>query len=132
MNSSLSKQLPRDVFLYFLMIFALGGSAISFGILLFQFINIYIPDVASNACLFGGCHGAIRGALSFLIVVFPVLLWSMRFLRKDLDRNPVKQELPIRRWLLYLALFVAGLIFIGDLVALVCRVPSPRPCRSPG
>lgn len=118
-SQQMTKQLPRDVFLYLLMIFALGGSAISFGILLFQFINIYVVDVASDVCRFGGCHNAIRGSLAFLIVVFPVLLWSTRFLRRDLQRNPSKREMPVRRWLLYLTLFVAGLIVIGDLVALV-------------
>lgn len=119
MVSHQNKQLPRDVFLYLLMIFALGGSAISLGILLFQFINIYVPDVASMQCLYGGCHNAIRSALAFMVVLFPVLLWTMRFLRRDLARTPAKRELPIRRWLLYLTLFVAGLIVIGDLVGLV-------------
>lgn len=119
MNSPATKQLPRDVFLYLLMIFALGGSAISFGILLFQFINLYVPDVASRVCAFGGCHDGIRGAVAFLIVVFPVLWWSLSFLRRDVQRHSFKRDLPIRRWLLYLTLFVAGLIVIGDLIALV-------------
>lgn len=119
MQTSVAKQLPRDVFMYLLMIFALGGSAISFGILLFQFINLYVPDVAAQTCVYGGCHSAIRGAFAFLVVVFPILLWSMRFLRRDVHNNPAKRDMPIRRWLLYLTLFVAGLIVIGDLIALV-------------
>lgn len=114
-----SRQMPRDVFLYLLMIFALGGSAISLGIILFQFVNLFIPDVASSQCTFGGCHNAIRSALAFLVVLFPVLFFTMRFLRRDVARFPAKRDVPIRRWLLYLTLFVAGLIVIGDLVALV-------------
>lgn len=105
--------------MYLLMIFALAGSAISLGILLFQYINLFVPDVASTQCQYGGCDSAIRSALAFLIVLFPVLVWSMRFLRRDVRRLPAKRELPIRRWLLYLTLFVAGLIVIGDLVGLV-------------
>lgn len=118
-QSSISRQLPRDVFLYLLMIVALGGSAISFGAMLFQFINLYVPDVASRACDFGRCQNGIRSALAFLVVGFPVLLWVMRFLRNDLRSTPAKRELKIRRWLLYFALFVSALIVIGDVVALV-------------
>lgn len=116
---SVTRQLPRDVFLYLLMIVALGAGAISLGTLLFQYINIYVPDVAAQACFYDSCHQAIRTALAFLIVVFPVLVWVMRFLRRDVAANPEKREMRIRRWLLYLTLFVAGIIVIGDLIALL-------------
>ncbi|HXV26575.1 MAG TPA: DUF5671 domain-containing protein [Candidatus Paceibacterota bacterium] len=118
-TNAVSRQLPRDVFLYLLMIFALGAGAISLGTLLFQFINIYVPDVAAQACYYDSCHQAIRTALAFLIIVFPVLIWVLRFLRRDVAAYPEKREMRIRRWLLYLTLFVAGLIVIGDLIALV-------------
>jgi len=114
-----ARQLPRDVFLYLLMISALAASTISFGVLLFQFINLSVTDAATQQCLYGQCHNAIRNALAFLVIVFPVLVWVMRFLKRDIKKTPTKRDLPIRRWLVYLALFVASLIVIGDLVALV-------------
>ena len=118
-GQQVGRQLPRDVFLHLLMIVVLAMTAIYLGVLLFQFINIYIADVASDACLYSSCQDAVRMAVAFLIIVFPVLVWVTRFLSRDVAANPAKRDLWIRRWLLYLTLFVAGLIVIGDLIALV-------------
>ncbi|MBX4211180.1 MAG: hypothetical protein KW806_00045 [Candidatus Yanofskybacteria bacterium] len=115
-----SQNLPRDVFLYLLAIVALGISAVNFGTLLFQFINIYIPDAIADQFRYtAGYYNTIRWALASLVIVFPVYLWVTRFLHRDIARMPEKRELKIRRWLLYLTLFVAGVVIIGDLVALV-------------
>ncbi len=115
-----NKNLPRDVFLYLLAIVALGMTAVNFGTLLFQFINIYVLDVIADQFRYQSAYySSIRWAVSTLIIVFPVFLWVSRFLKRDIDRNPEKRELKIRKWLLYLTLFVAGVVIIGDLVALV-------------
>lgn len=118
MDKPSNRQLPRDVFLYFLMVFALGTAAANLGSILFQFINLYIPgEVGYN--FFGSAKAAIRFAVSSLVVVFPVLVWVLRFLARDMAVQPEKRDLKIRKWLLYFTLFVTGLIVVGDLVALV-------------
>lgn len=115
-----SKTLPRDVFLYLLSIISLVASAVSLGILLFQYINIYFPDVISDPYFSpSNYYGTIHSALAALIVFFPVYFWVSRFLKKDIEVNPEKRELKIRKWLLYLTLFVAGLAMIGDVIALI-------------
>ena len=116
-----SKQLPRDVFLYLLMIVALGMSAVNFGTLLFQFINLYIPDALNTAGYDYSSNylNVIRWTLASIIVAFPVLVWITRFLRRDIVSSPEKRELKIRKWLIYLTLFVAGVVVLGDLIALV-------------
>lgn len=116
-----SKQLPRDVFLYLLMIVALGMSAINFGTLLFQFINLYVPDALN---MIGYDYSSsylntIRWTLASIVVAFPVFVWVTRFLKRDIIANPEKRELKIRKWLIYLTLFVAGVVVLGDLIALV-------------
>lgn len=117
-NTPSTRQLPRDVFLYFLMIFALGTAAANMGNILFQFINLYVPgEVGYN--FFGSAQSAIRFAVSSLVIVFPVLVWVLRFLNRDIKKEPAKRDLKIRKWLLYFTLFVTGIIVIGDLVALV-------------
>ncbi|MEX2033038.1 MAG: DUF5671 domain-containing protein [Candidatus Colwellbacteria bacterium] len=116
----MNKNLPRDVFLYLLAIVTLVASAVSFGILVFQYINIYFPDILTDYYFSKSAYfGSIRQSLAVLIVVFPVYIWVSRFLRKDIEENPEKRELKIRKWLLYLTVFAAGLTIIGDLVALV-------------
>lgn len=115
-----NKNLPRDVFLYLLSIVALGMLAVNFGALLFQFINIYVPDaVADQYGYASSYYQSVRWEIASLVVVFPVFLWVSRFLSRDIQANPEKRELKIRKWLLYLTLFVAGVVVIGDLIALV-------------
>lgn len=122
MNNEIQKTFPRDMFLYFLSIITLAVSAIAFGTLLFQYTNIYISDPLTDSFRPISSHfGAIRQALASLVIVFPVYIWVSWFLQKDLQRYPEKRELKIRKWLLYLTLFVASIIIIVDLVTLVLR-----------
>ena len=86
--------------------------------LLFQFVNLQIPDPLS----YGSTEGArsmIRFAVSSIIIVFPVYLWVMRFLERSYAAEPGRKEIRIRKRLTYFTLFAAGLIIMGDLVALV-------------
>lgn len=114
------RNLPRDVFLYLLAVVALGMVAVNFGVLLFQYINVYVPDVVADRYLTADVYyGSIRWAVATLIIVFPVFIWVWRFLKRDIAANPEKREMRVRKWLLYLTLFVASVVIIGDLVALV-------------
>src|SRR3989344_1859795 len=117
---TLNKNLPRDTFLCLLSIVTLVASAVSFGVLIFQYINVYFPHLLNDYYFSpSNYHGTIRQALATLIVILPVYVWVSRFLRKDVLNNPEKRELKIRKWLLYFTVFVAALVVIGDLVALI-------------
>lgn len=84
--------------------------------LLFSYINIAFPD-ALNPYYDAG--GAIRWSLALLIIIFLVYFWVSWFLQKDIARDSAKNEIKIRKWLLYLTLFLAALLIIGDFVALI-------------
>lgn len=115
-----TKNLPRDVFLYLLSIITLVTVSISFGIVVFQIINVYIPDIVSDPYFSRSSYlSTMRSSLAALVIVLPVFLWVSWFLRKDSNKNPEKKDLKIRRWLLYFTLFVAALVIIGDLVTLL-------------
>lgn len=117
---SITKNLPRDVFLYLLAIITLVTVSVSFGIVIFQIINVHIPDIISDPYSSRSSYlGTMRDALAALIIVLPVFLWVSWFLKKDIYKFPEKKELKIRKWLLYLTLFVAALVIIGDLVTLL-------------
>ncbi len=117
---NMNKNLPRDVFLYLLSIVTLIASAVYFGILVFQYINVFFPDLINDYYFSpASYYGTIRQALATLIVIFPVYIWVSIFLKKDIEENPEKRELKIRKWLLYFTVFVAALVAIGDLVALI-------------
>ncbi|HXK37290.1 MAG TPA: DUF5671 domain-containing protein [Candidatus Paceibacterota bacterium] len=105
----------RDVFLYLLMIVVLGMSAGSLGNLIFQIINHAFPEATD----YSYAIMAMRFPIAMLLVAIPVLMWVMRRLHRDITEDPEKLEFKVRKWLLYLTLFVAGLFVIGDLIGLI-------------
>ena len=106
----------KDFFLWLGAMAALYISAISFIVLLHQYIQVLFPDIALEP--YGGTFysGAIRFAIASLIVFFPVYVWLTRILHQDIRKNPEKKELWVRRWLVFLTLFVAGIAMAVDLV----------------
>lgn len=108
---------PKDFFLHLGVVVALYVSAISLLNLLFQTINYAFPDALAG---YGDPYSyGIRLAVATLIIIFPLYLLLSWFLAKGYETEPSKRELPIRKWLLYLTLFVAGIAVIVDLVVLV-------------
>lgn len=107
---------PRDVFIYLLVIIMLYTSVCMLLTLLFDYVDIGFPDPLDSSA---NQLESIRMAVAVLVVTFPVYLWASRFIARDLAAHPEKSELSIRRWLLFLTLFLAALLIIGDLIALV-------------
>ncbi|MDP2629383.1 MAG: DUF5671 domain-containing protein [Candidatus Harrisonbacteria bacterium] len=112
----MNKNTPRDFFLYLFATGALYFIAVTIIALLWQYVNYFFPDPAFYQ---GGISSGMRFAIATLIVVFPIYIGVMRFLSKDIDRNPEKKNLAIRKWLTYVTLFVAAVTIIVDLVSLV-------------
>lgn len=112
---------PRDVFLHLLVIITLYISAVNFGVLLFQYINIYFPDPLIDPQYRPAVFGPLRFAIASLVIVFPLYIWLTWFLEREFMRSPEKRELKARKWLLNFTLFAAALIIVGDLIALVNR-----------
>lgn len=108
----------KDIFLQLLAIVTLYGSAVGFVTLLFQFTNVRFPD-ALDYYSFSNAYRSIRFAVSSLIIIFPVYVWVVRFLERSYKQEPERKAIRIRKWLVYFTLFAAGLIIMGDLVALV-------------
>lgn len=114
------KTLPKDFFLHLLSIVALYASSISFLVFAFQCVNVFFPDV-----LQGGYYNSLssyesmRWAIAMLIVFFPTYIGTSVFLNKEYIKEPEKKNLRVRKWLLHFTLFVAALIILGDLVALI-------------
>ena len=111
------KTTPKDFFLQVGTMAALYVSAVSIINLLFQTINYAFPD---KLAYYGDPYSTgIRWAIASLIIIFPLFLALSWLGGKDFRATPEKRELPIRKWLIYLTLFVAGIAVIVDLIALV-------------
>ncbi|KKW42553.1 MAG: hypothetical protein UY92_C0006G0114 [Candidatus Magasanikbacteria bacterium GW2011_GWA2_56_11] len=117
------KASPRDFFLHLLAMVLLYASAASFTAVIYQLINLSIPDPLEQNGYFSetGARSILRHALSMLIVMFPVYIGITLYLQKVYTRNEAKRGLKIRRWLIYLTLFAAALIILFSLVSLLNR-----------
>lgn len=109
---------PKDVFSYLLMIAMFYVSIVSFLTIIFQYINVLIPDVLDSYARTYQMS-MIRNFSSALIVTFPVYILMSWFIGKDLIAHPNKRSLSIRKWLIYLTLFIAAITIIVDLITLV-------------
>ncbi|MEK7073510.1 MAG: DUF5671 domain-containing protein [Patescibacteria group bacterium] len=112
----------REAFLYLVLFLTLYISSFSFGTLLFQFINRWMPDPLLGSYVYDSSLSAIRWSTASLIIAFPVFLWLSAFLNKAIVKDPEKRGSKVRKWLTYLTLFVAAGIIIGDLITLVFNV----------
>jgi len=84
--------------------------------ILFGLISHFFPDPLMN---YYSPEAEVRWPLALLVVIFPVYVWVSRFLTKDIFANPEKIGLRVRKWLLYLTVFLAVILLIGDLVTLI-------------
>ncbi|HWR01310.1 MAG TPA: DUF5671 domain-containing protein [Chlorobaculum sp.] len=109
----------REAFFYLLLFVSLYITAFNFGSLLFVFIEQAIPDPASQADIERLTVDTIRGAVSALIVAFPLFLYLSRKIGIELLSSPVGRSSGIRRWLTYITLFIASCIIIGDVSILL-------------
>ncbi|MEK7133941.1 MAG: DUF5671 domain-containing protein [Patescibacteria group bacterium] len=111
------KVTPKDFFLWAGAMIALYISIFALINLLFDYINYVFPDVLNYYA--DPYSSSIRYEMAALIVLFPLFLLLIRFVRKDIARVPEKRDLWIRRWVLYLTVFIAGAAVAGALITLI-------------
>lgn len=111
------KVTPKDFFLWLGAMAALYMSAVSLILLLHNIIDYSFP---SELVRYGDPYsGAIRFAIASLVVMFPLYVWLTRMLHQDIRKNPFKKLLWVRRWLIFITLFVAGATMAIDLIAVI-------------
>ena len=110
---------PRDLFLHLLVVVTLYWSAISFITLIWQFINNWFPDALTSYYSGDYSLGLIRFNVSAIIIVFPVFIIISWYLNKIYRREAAVRDSRIRKWLIYLTLFITSLVIIGDLIFVI-------------
>ncbi len=111
---------PRDFFLHLMAMVALYASTISFTTVMYQVININVPDALES--YYQSYESLLRTGLSFLIIFFPVLILTTWMLKKGYDKKPESAHLWVRRWMIYFTLFVSAVIIMVTSVILVNRL----------
>jgi Domain of unknown function (DUF5671) len=112
------KTTAKDFFLWAGAMVAFYWSAIAFIFLIFNYINYSFPNALSY---YSGdpYQGGISYEMASIIILFPLYMFLMRFIRADIMKDSSRGEIWVRRWLLILTLFVSGLTIVIDLVTLL-------------
>jgi hypothetical protein len=112
------KTTAKDFFLYLGVIIGLYVSSVSFLMLAFQIIDKVFPLAGEYV---GNYDSSIRSSLAALIIFFPAFIYVSYLANKGLLESPEKKEMWVRRWMIFLTLFVAGLTIAIDLTTLIYR-----------
>jgi hypothetical protein len=117
-----SKLTPRFFFISLGVLVTLITSVSSFLILFFETLNKKFPDALNSVYQYGYNSynfEAIRGSLATLIIFFPVFIILTYFWIRESREDIGHLNLTVRKWMVYLILFIASLVIIIDLVTLV-------------
>lgn len=109
---------------FFLHVFStlvLFVTAVSFIVVVFQIINIALPDALAESYRIQHYDDELRDALAFLIVSFPMYIASLLYLRKSYVRDGALRNLRSRKWLVNFTLFVAAVTILFFLIAVVMQ-----------
>lgn len=112
-----NKITAKDFFLQLGTVVTFYASAIALVTLLFEAINAAYPKITSAYQYYS--YPSISFQVATLIVAFPLFLFLSRLLQKGYTSDPSLREAPVRRWLAYITLFLAGGIVAGDFIALI-------------
>lgn len=109
---------PKDFFLWAGAMVTFYWSVIAYIFLTFDYINYAFP----NPLAFypsDPYQSGISYEMASIIVLLPLYLFLMRFIRRDIARDPSREDIWVRRWALILTLFVAGVAVTVDLIVLL-------------
>ncbi len=111
------KSTAPDFFLNLGVVVTLYAAVISFLSLTFDVINKVFPD---NLGYYSDPYSSgARFSMATLIIVFPLFVWLSRMVTKIIVGDPTRREAPVRRWLVYITLFLASVALVVDLVMLL-------------
>lgn len=116
-RNSTAKTTPRDVFMHLLAFVALYVSVVSLIALAFQYINVWQQDPLNF--YYQGILDIVRRSMASLLVMFPVYILMTWLINRDFRQEPDRRDLKIRKWLVYLTLFVAAITIIIDIITLI-------------
>lgn len=108
---------PKDFFLWAGAMISLWGGVVAFIALIFDYLNYTFPNVLEYRV--NPYQGSMPYEMASLIVLAPLFLVLMRIIRRDIAQDPTRNEIWVRRWALFLTLFIAGVTIAVDLIVLI-------------
>jgi len=97
-------------------------SVVSFLSLVFETLNKRFPDVLNSSYQYGYStyeYESIRMSLATLIIFFPIFVALSYFWRKLAEKGLGSIDEIIKKWMIYIILFLSSIVVVVDLVTLV-------------
>ena len=113
---------PKFFFVSLFILVWLITTVTSFLNLVFGLLNKKFPDILNATYSYGYNTyelAEVRSALATLIVIFPVFLAASYFWTKLLAGQLGRIDLTIKKWMLYLIVFLSSIVITVDLITLV-------------
>lgn len=115
------KTTPRDFFLHLGATIALYASTVALINLAFEIVNRILPDALNDYSYlyYYANNNSIVWPISMLVVLVPILYCLEWVTARDVLKTPEKKDIWIRRWRIYLTLFLTGATIVIDLITLI-------------
>lgn len=117
-----SKITPKFFFLSIGVVASLIASVSAFISLIFSALDHVFPDVLTASYQYGYASYSfdqMRSSIALLIIIFPVFLVLSHFWTKSFKSGLSHWNEVLKRWALYLVIFLASIMVVVDLVTLV-------------
>ena len=113
-----AKTTPKDFFLWAGAMVSLYWSVVAFIFLMFDYINYAMPNPLSYYPN-DPYQSGIPYEMASIIVLFPIYLVLAWIIRRDITQDATRAEIWVRRWVIILTLFIAGVTVAVDLIILL-------------
>jgi len=106
----------KDAFFHLLAFATLSVWTLGPGSAIFTLIERCFPDPVAPRYYYSNGYYEMASALASIIIAFPIYLLVTRYILREVQAHPEKLDSPVRKWLTYLALFIAAGCVVGDLI----------------
>lgn len=113
----MSNHHAKFVFYYLLSFLSLAFIAISIGLILFGVIDIKVFDIITHYQ--NSYDQQFKFAISALIIASPVFYLVSRLIANGLRENKLEKSSALRKWLIYLILFISSVVILGVLIGVI-------------
>lgn len=109
----------RDAFVYLILFTALGFSSGYLIALIHSILNILLPAASDSSYVQHNATDLIRLSSAVLVIAGPIYLWMTIYTRRQIAQDIGHKRSLVRKWLTYLAMFIAAMFFLGDAVFVI-------------
>ncbi len=116
---SAMKTKALDIFIYLGIGIALVTSVTNLLQVVFSAIDRRFVDLLSSYSYVDASQSDVRFAIASLVVMFPIYVGLSWYTASDIKKFLYKQDIPVRKIMIYCTLFVTVLTLIGTLVSVI-------------